>query len=238
MSIIAIAGLKNSGKTTAADMANYILNTPKLFNTYFWYKLLKKWRFKKKWHTVAFADPLKKSLSIILNKPLKWFDDRDHKENYFVSLNSLQIYPRWLLGEDSILPENKFSKIIKSGEGIPEDYCLSIRQLMQYYGTNIVRKYLGDKTWINATLNSSKDKNIIISDLRFKTEYQEIKKQNGITIYIIRDGAVPGSHTSEREVVELDEQKAFDYTIPNDGTLEDLFYNLKEILNECKRNNN
>jgi len=32
--LIAISGLANSGKDTAANMLNYLLNAPKLFRTY------------------------------------------------------------------------------------------------------------------------------------------------------------------------------------------------------------
>lgn len=85
----------------------------------------------------------------------------------------------------------------------------------------------GDKTWILRTLNCND--NIIVSDLRFKVEYEEVKQRNGITIYIDR-GGVPGSHQSEREVVDLANDNKFDYVINNNGTLRDLFYKTSKLL--------
>lgn len=224
--LIAIAGLKNSGKDSAAKMVEYLLNAPRLFRTYFWYKLLK--RFPGKWNTTAFAKPLKQSLAIILNVPVNRFDDRYFKENVFVNLDSMLIIDKQLLDDEDILSENKFSKLIKSNE--PLTGYISIRQLMQYYGTSVIRKFLGDKTWINSTLNQCVSKNIIVSDLRFKVEYSEVKLRDGIIIYIERPGCIPGSHSSEREVLDMKEQNLFDYTIQNNSSLKDLFYNIKNII--------
>lgn len=225
--LICIAGLKNSGKDTVSEMLEYLLNAPKPLRTFFFYNVFKKWPGK--WSTTAFAKPLKETLSIILNKPLEWFEDRSVKENMYVDLRDLKLIDGWLLDENDILSENKFSKLVKSGE--PITGWLSIRQLMQYYGTNVIRRFLGDKTWINATLNKSEDKNIIISDLRFKVEYSEVKLRNGTIIYIERPGCIPGSHSSEREVLEMKDQNFFDFVIENNGSLKDLFYKIKDIVN-------
>lgn len=208
-------------------MLEYILNAPKLFRTYFWYNTFKKWPGK--WSTTAFAKPLKQTLSVILNKPLDWFEDRINKEEMYVRLDTLKIIPYYIIGDNDVLSENKFSKLIKSGE--PLTGYLSIRQLMQYYGTNVIRRFLGDKTWINTTLNQCENKNTIVSDLRFKVEYNEVKSRNGIVIYIERPGCLPGSHSSEREVLEMKEQGLFDYTIQNNGSLKDLFNKIKDIIN-------
>lgn len=227
--IIAIGGLKCSGKDTATKMLQYLLSAPKCLRSYRWYKILKRWP-SKKWETVAFAKPLKECLSIILNKPVSWFDDRDNKENIFVSLPTLKLYPKFKLHEDIRLSEAKFQKLLKTGDPIPDDYLLSIRQLMQYFGTETVRRFIGDKTWINSTLNKAESKNIIISDLRFRVELEEIKSQKGVCLYIKRDSAQPGTHSSEREVLDLLEEGKFDVIIDNNGTLEDLFNNLKSVI--------
>lgn len=227
--LICIAGLANAGKDTATHMLHYLLNAPKMFRTYGWYKLLKKWPFKNKWKITSFAKPLKRTLAVILVKPVEWFDDRKNKEKYYVDLNTLNVYSKYELRDDLRLSENKFQKLIKSGEPLPLDQYISIRQLMQYYGTECVRKYLGDKTWINSTLNTIKD-NTIISDLRFRVELEEVKKKNGKIIYISRSSSKPGSHASEREVVELFNERRFDYVVPNEGTLKELFNNLKTLI--------
>lgn len=226
--LVAIAGLANSGKTEASNMLCFILNAPKPFRSYRWYKCLKKWPFRKNWEITAFAKPLKQTLSIILNKPLEWFENRENKESVYVDLNSLKTYSKSELNYNW-LTESKFQKLLKTENPISSCYVLSVRQLMQYYGTSVIRKFLGDNTWINATLNKVYSKNIIVSDLRFKVELSAIKKKGGCTIYINRSSAKPGTHASEREVLDMNENKEFDFIISNDGSLEDLFNNLKSL---------
>ena len=131
---------------------------------------------------------------------------------------------------DIIASESRFQKLLKSGEPLPNDYLYSVRQLMQYLGTEVLRHFVGDKIWINSTLNEANSKNIVVSDLRFKIELEEIKARKGKIIYIKRDSAIPGSHASEREVLELLDENKFDVIVDNNGTLEDLFNNLKKIV--------
>lgn len=225
--LIAISGLANSGKTEASKMLEYILNAPKIFKSYFWYKIFKKW--KGKWTTTAFAKPLKQTLAILLNRPLEWFENRLNKEYYHIDLDTLSTY----YGNHPFLPnkaltENQFSKLIKLEEPIT-NACLSLRQLMQYYGTSILRKYLGENIWINVTFNNIKS-NTIISDCRFKNEFEAIKAAGGTVIYILRPQAVIGNHQSERECVEMYNNNSYDAVIKNDKDLSNLFKNIKNCI--------
>ena len=72
----------------------------------------------------------------------------------------------------------------------------------------------------------SGDENYIISDLRFATEYHDVKKKNGFVYYIDRNG-MPGAHPSEQETIILKDMNKFDDIIDNTGTLKDLFNQLK-----------
>jgi hypothetical protein len=96
---------------------------------------------------------------------------------------------------------------------------------MQYFGTQVLQTYLGRRVWINSTLKRKYP--FIISDLRFIEEYNAVKELNGTVIYIKRDSAKPGTHQSEREVLDLYNQNKFDCIVDNNGTLSDLFNNLK-----------
>lgn len=72
--------------------------------------------------------------------------------------------------------------------------------------------------------------NLIISDLRFKTEAEAVKERNGTLIYIYRPNIQPGNHASEKEVIDLLNDRKFDYIVNNDSSLESLFYKLKKIV--------
>lgn len=87
-----------------------------------------------------------------------------------------------------------------------------------------MRGIFGDKLWILSTIKE--DTNLIISDLRFKVELEEVKKRRGKVIYIKRDSCIPGNHASEKEIQSMYENKMFNYVVDNNGTLKDLFDNL------------
>ena len=226
--IIAVSGLKNSGKSTVSSMLEFLFNTPKIFHSYFWYKHQNLVPKKKNYITCAFADPIKEMLSHLLNMDREDFESRGIKENCFVNFsNFCKVYTNGISSQfiPEYLPDSKFSKLAKEwNPELSKEYFLSIRQVMQLFGTEIMCNILDDKIWINCVLNRSNKNNLIISDLRFITEYEEIKKRNGFIIYIDR-GLTPGTHKSESEMQILLNQNKFDLIINNKNI------SLKELFN-------
>lgn len=232
--VIAISGLKGSGKNKVSSMLEFLLNTPKIFHSYFWYKHQALVPKKKLYKTVAFADPIKEMLSHLLNMDREDFESREIKENCFVNFSSFcKVYTNGIGPQfiSEYLPDSKFSKLAKEwNPELSKEYYLSIRQVMQLFGTEIMRNILDDKIWINCILNRSNKNNLIISDLRFITEYEEIKKRNGFIIYIDR-GLTPGTHKSESEMQILLNQNKFDLIINNKNiSLKELFNIVKEQI--------
>lgn len=236
--IIAVSGLKNAGKSTVASMLEFLLNTPKIFHSYFWYKHQNLIPKKKNYIVCAFADPIKEMLSHLLNMNREDFESRGIKENCFVNFsNFCKVYTNGI-GPQFIpeyLPDSKFSKLAKEwNPELSKQYYLSVRQVMQLFGTEIMRNIIDDKIWINCVLGRANNQNLIISDLRFITEYEEIKKRNGFIIYIDR-GLTPGLHKSESEMQTLLNQNKFDLIIDNKNIcLKELFNLIKVNLNKIK----
>ena len=226
--IIAISGLKGSGKNEASEMLQFLLSTPKWLRHHWFYKL--GFRFFKNWRIVSFATALKEMLSVLIKVPVYKFEDRNFKENYCVDFESMQVIPKSEVSKEYLLSDHKFSKINILANPIYNDYCLTIRQLMQSFGTQLMRTYFGDDIWIKSTLQNHFGENLIISDLRFKIEYESVKKKKGTIIYIDRPECVPGNHASEKEVIELLNDNKFDYVVDNSGDLSQLFNNLKDIV--------
>lgn len=225
--LIVISGLKNTGKDTTADMLIYMLNTPKFMHNYIMYKLFGS-VIKGSWKKTSFAKPLKQVLSIIFNIPVEKFEDREFKENYFVNLNTLEIKSLDKISDilQECITDNQFSRALKNKDyDFIKSRWITIRQSLQYIGTECMRQFISNDLWINATLRNPNE--IVISDLRFKREFDMISEKNGIVIYIDRPGIEAGNHASEREVLELYKTGMFKYVIHNDGTLKDLFYKIK-----------
>lgn len=223
--MIAIGGLKNAGKDTMAKMLQYCLSTPKFMHNYKLYSWFGKF-IKPKYRIESFAHYLKTSLAEVIGVKADRFNDRDFKENYYIYFPTLDITN--IPPKHKTMSDKKVSRNLQAGNmSFINDFYISIRQLLQLWGTECIRKTFGDKIWIMRTMKSN-DK-MIISDLRFNAEYESIKQNNGITIYIDRN-CTPGSHPSEREVVELYENNQFDYIIKNDGSLKDLFNKTKNLV--------
>ena len=225
--IIAISGLKNSGKDLTAHMIRYCLSVPKWMRQYWLYCLVYDF-IVSKYEITSFASSMKEALSVLINVPVEKFNDRDFKENWYINLQSIHItaFP----DNNLMITDKQLSRMIKSKKSnVISNYYISIRQLLQIFGTEIIREYFGNNFWVLRTL-LDKD-NIIISDLRFINEYEQVKNNNGIVIYIDRN-QIPGSHRSESEVIELFQNNKFDYIINNDGSIENLFNKVSDLASK------
>jgi hypothetical protein len=132
---------------------------------------------------------------------------------------------------------------------------LTPRWVLQYWGTEVCRKGFHDNIWITSLenkLRNSKD-NIVISDCRFPNEIKSIKDANGIVIRVKR-GAEPdwyqdavnmnagdrnmsyaiSSERMKRTKIHASETAwvgtNFDYELDNNGTIDDLFSQIKSII--------
>lgn len=106
----------------------------------------------------------------------------------------------------------------------------SIRQQLQFIGTDCVRTILGPDTWVNATFNSIDfSRNFVITDVRFPNEADGIRARGGRIYRIMRAGIGPANeHYSE---TALDGYE-YDGFIHNDGTLEEFHKNVRRKILE------
>jgi dephospho-CoA kinase len=137
-------------------------------------------------------------------------------------------------------------------EKINKKWNVTPRKLMQFIGTEIfqykIQEILPDidkKFWIKTFLTDSlvnnlrnkKDFHIVISDIRFIHEYEELKKLN-IPISVIKvtnDNIMIDSneelHISEREFIKI----PYDKEILNNSTFDDMYKKIDEyIINQNK----
>jgi dephospho-CoA kinase len=108
-----------------------------------------------------------------------------------------------------------------------------IRQLLQRLGTDGARAHLSDDIWVRTVLeNNSEVPRLVIPDVRFPNEAEELKKRGGVIIRVIREGygAVNG-HISETAYTDQD------IILHNDGTPDDLYRNYVEAIQEWSGNN-
>ena len=178
------------------------------------------------WENKKFADKLKQIASILTGISVDNFEDQEFKK--------VILGPEW--GKETK------SNSLNTTEPFVE--MMSVRELLQKLGTEVMRNSLHQNVWVNALFADYKcvpaDRapngwdcdNWIITDMRFPNEYKAIKDKGGITIRVNRPGHgksmtdLASAHPSETALDGFE----FDYTINNDGDLEKLISLVRDIL--------
>jgi len=119
------------------------------------------------------------------------------------------------------------------------------REIYQEIGTDIFRDditkifpHIKDDFWVihmGRRLEYLEEKNIVISDVRYQNEIDQIHKLGGVVIKIIRpDLENNDSHKSEKGIDDL---VGFDYTIINNQTKKDLYNKINDVFRICQFKN-
>ncbi|MCK5600496.1 hypothetical protein KAR91_01435 [Candidatus Pacearchaeota archaeon] len=166
---------------------------------------------------LKFASSLKDLVSNLLNVDREFIET--NKDNYSEYIISYEVLANELdlTVEDitTIRESNKFA---------------TIREVLQFIGTDIIRAYA--PTWHADKLDAKITPGVkyCIDDLRFLNETSIINRHGGTIVRIARDNrSVDGHGIAHASELEQDQIVA-DYTIENDGTLEELNKNALLIL--------
>ena len=106
-----------------------------------------------------------------------------------------------------------------------------VRRLLQVMGSEVGRDLIDPQIWVELTLHGTKPEDkIVVADVRFRNEAEEIKWKHGEVWRISRvERNTPVNvHRSETDMDSWD----FDQYIANNGTLEDLS---EEVLTIMKK---
>lgn len=245
--VIGINGKANSGKDTVATMINYIFSVGVTKANYTNFVIMKRSvEVEYADRIIHFADSLKDVLSIIFNIDRKYFDDRKYKDDYYYSLTTKEFVPEKLIkykDTDYLIITNKLLKLFESNGGLANiiDHgthsfkFIKLRTLMQYFGTDVCRKYISNNIWIQRGITEMINKSIarrvcIVPDVRFANEASHIMNLKGDTIGFVvsidRDTKNEDGHESEILLSNVD------YEINNNGTLTNLFYKVLEMCQQ------
>ena len=211
--IIGINGKIGSGKDTVGKIIQW-LTKPELdgqyigFQTYDDVTLERLSPFKIK----KFAGKLKQIASLLTGIPVEKFEDQEFKKTN-------------LSDEWSYLQQSGRSKV-----WLP----MTVRDLLQKLGTEAMREGLHTNVWVNALFADYQPigwepedvSNWIITDMRFPNELEAVKDRGGITIRVVRQGTILGTHPSETAL----DGHTMHYEIINNGTIEDLIEKVRTIL--------
>lgn len=139
----------------------------------------------------AFADPLKELCSNLFNIPRDFcWGDNQKKE-------TLTKY-RWadFPASPGVIDHSLKNEFGHTDGSLSQN--VTVRELLQFWGTNILREYEPD-CWVNATINTINVDNpdfAIISDARFPNEIERLLPFDPIIIRLTRD-PLKNNHKSE-----------------------------------------
>jgi len=187
--IIGVSGVKQSGKDT---VANFLCSNLK------WGSLVK---------IYSFADPLKRFLIDVMGLREEQCYGSDEDKNSLTSYkwDNLPMDIRQLYSKEVISSVNELraefpityfeDDLYDYGEviDVPRTGYMTSRELMQIFGTDMMRRMFDDRIWVNATLgkinkdfNEGKPLIAIINDVRFISEVTGIMEQNAYIVRLLR----------------------------------------------------
>jgi len=190
------------------------------------------------WHVKKFAGKLKEIVALLIGCSVQDLENQDFKNK------ALSEYWRVWTWENIEHPGERVSPVYASRED--SDYCvvaddgnryvrkseiLTPRRLLQIVGTECGRQIIHPNIWVNSLFQDDDNANWIITDVRFPNEANAIKERGGVLIRVNRGLATGVEHESE---TALDDYEGFDYIIENTGTIEDLKYQVEDVMQDIK----
>lgn len=182
--IIGLSGKKQSGKNTAARHIGLEWGLDKGFVT----------------QEFSYADVLKRTCMQLFGLTYEQCYGTDEQKNSLTNI-------RW--NDMPVpIPRDIFC------EAQQYDVWMTGREVLQYFGTNIVRKMFPD-AWVQATLSeieSCRPNIALVTDVRFPNEVLGIQRVGGKVLRLTRNPHPGDSHESE---TALDNYTGFDYVLDN-----------------------
>jgi hypothetical protein len=240
MAIIALSGRAGSGKDTVGEIIQFLTNKdPHTKVTTFTKNL--KWAWGSDFEIKKFAGKLKAVGSLLTGIPIEMFEDQEFKKT--------DLPNEWVYIENGYAARNMTVRefLQKLGTDAMRDGLhknVWINALYADYKEKL------DPYHFKSHINEStlKYPNWILTDMRFPNELDSVKERDGLTIRINRTTF----RTTETELGKLSvvnqpevdkllgiqehpsetalDDAEFDYTINNNGTIEDLVNSVRRIL--------
>lgn len=244
--IIGLAGNKGCGKDTVASMINYIFAVGITKAKYSdW--ILKRTSYDETYkdRIVHFADNLKDCLSIIYNIPRCAFDDRTMKDEMYYSFSTGRFVNKQTViqhpNDYNVITNEvlKHSSLKNEFETYDElHHVITIRTLMQYFGTEVCRNNLGRDIWVKSGISkivevAANRRLCVVPDVRFTNEAAAIHRDApslyGRVVRITRNTDNTGEYDyHDSEIIAF----STDYSITNNDNLAGLFF---KVLDVCQK---
>lgn len=137
-----------------------------------------------------------------------------------------------IVGVDSSGKVTRYADVLRvygyetAKEAFPE-----VRRVLQVIGTEVGREIIGQDVWVEAAMKAADladdDVPLVFTDVRFPNEAEALAERGFVLVRLTREtGLASDPHPSETAL----DGCLVDYTVRNDGSLEDLTSALSEIV--------
>lgn len=105
-------------------------------------------------------------------------------------------------------------------------------KFLQWIGTEWAREK-DPNVWVRSTLKKiDRDSNTFIADLRFENEARALKMEGFILVKVLREDRPIDRDTAHQSEIDLLDYPGWDYTIHNNGSLEELYMEVEKIVDK------
>lgn len=243
---IGLNGLAGSGKDTVAKMLKAILvqdwnnieECKEYYNKYFSQPGISATftnnnPYKFRVYAIAFADQLKEICSTIFGIPVERF--YNNKSNAWICINKDFHYTE--IRPDNVITCEEYYYNCSEYRNSDTPYWLSLRDILVYIGTYVLQQDVNKDVFTNIVQNRIRScsannpmlKYVIVTDIRFEHELDYVRKHNGITIKITKPDVTALDNVAEHD---LDDEDNYTFTIDNDGTCDELFVQVWNLVHD------
>lgn len=248
---IGLNGFAGSGKDTVAKALRIMLNSnwnsfdqfKSYYDTYQGYGYANNMQFatfnkndgEKYCMCIAFADQLKLICADMFGIPVDRF--YYNKANSWICINKDFTYTESKPDDKFIITAEDYYTGFSNYTNSKDKYYISLREILVYVGTYVLQQSINKNIFVNIVNNTinrhmvnNRDlKYVICTDVRFTHELEYIKKHNGLTINIMRNDIKQLDNIAEHD---LDNEEYYDYIIENNGTYEELFRQVWDMVHD------
>lgn len=184
----------------------------------------------------SIADNIKFFIEMLINCPHEYlYEEYDnYKDNILVNVKNFMFIKRDKLEEDNITitsPHKLYQAILGKNISLTEqDVYMTLQDFIIYFGLEVMQRFLGSDVWVKS-IDQSKYSIIsngttykIYKDIKRKSEYEFIKKYNGIII-----GGIKRSLGGASKINEINKD-FYDYII-NIDNIEEEYEKILYIVN-------
>ena len=253
--LIGISGKIGSGKDTVGTAIQYFMHTKATYQKEYFDDFNKTYSSFDKfnlsgWKIKKYADKLKDIVCLLIGCTREQLEDQEFKNTPLgkewlrcVCVNSTGCNEIFYNQKDAEAYQKYWQEPTRSINIIPTS--LTPRLLLQLLGTDCGRKIIHENIWINALFadyrtqvdfNNNLPRNCdwIITDVRFPNEADAIKEREGLVIRLTRSISVDKEIANHPSETALDYYDKFDYILDNQGTEEELYAKVYNMLTELK----